>query len=105
MQLMTAELRERIPGLYCTECEDDPLVHARFFTPDASWTWYVIEFDGEDVCFGYVVGHYPELGYFSLDEIESVRGPLGLPVERDRHFAPTRLSAVMDTRRDGRRHR
>lgn len=103
MKLLPRSLRERIPALYCTEREDDPLVYARFFTPDASWTWYVLEFDGDDLCFGYVVGHYPELGYFSLEEIKSVRGPLGLPVERDRHFAPTRLSVIMDTERN--RHR
>lgn len=105
MRLMTGKLQERIPGLYCTECEDDPVVYAKFFTPDASWTWYVLEFDGEDLCFGYVIGHYPELGYFSLEEIESVRGPLGLSVERDRNFAPTRLSGVMKRERNRRQHR
>ena len=48
------------------------------------WTWYAIEFDGADLFFGYVVGHVPELGYFSLQELEAARGPLGLPFERDR---------------------
>jgi hypothetical protein len=33
-----------------------------------------------------VVGHEPELGYFSLDELESVSGPFGLRIERDRSF-------------------
>jgi hypothetical protein len=28
----------------------------------------------------------PELGYVSVMELQSVRGKLGLPVERDRHF-------------------
>lgn len=32
-------------------------------------------------CFG-----CPELGYVSLAELTTVRGKLGLPVERDRHF-------------------
>jgi hypothetical protein len=27
-----------------------------------------------------------ELGYFSLSELESVRGPFGLPIERDVYF-------------------
>ena len=31
---------------------------------------------------------YPELGYVSIEEISGVRGPLGLPVERDLHFDP-----------------
>ena len=33
----------------------------------------------------------PELGYFSLEELKGIRGHLGLPVERDRHFEPTPL--------------
>ncbi|MEN5407683.1 DUF2958 domain-containing protein, partial [Aliarcobacter butzleri] len=35
-----------------------------------------------------------ELGYFSLDELESVRGLFGLKVERDLSFKPTKLSKV-----------
>ena len=31
-----------------------------------------------------VHGHYQELGYFILSELESARGPLGLKIERDR---------------------
>ena len=30
----------------------------------------------------------PELGYVSLAEIESVKGPLGLGIERDLYFRP-----------------
>lgn len=28
----------------------------------------------------------PELGYVSMTELRSVRGPLSLPIERDLHF-------------------
>lgn len=91
MKLMTEELQQQIPLLYATE--DTPLekkmVYAKFFTPDANWTWYVTEYDpNERLCFGYVIGHEREWGYFSLDELESVRGPLGLSIERDIHFEP-----------------
>ena len=44
------------------------MVHVKFFTPWTSWTWYGIEFDGEDLCFGLVDGHEEELGYFSLSD-------------------------------------
>jgi len=94
VKLLTKKLREDIPPLYSTEDEDDPVVHAKLFTPDSSWTWYVLEFDGEDLLFGYVIGHYAELGYFSLSGLQKVRGPFGLPIERDLHFEPTRLSEV-----------
>ena len=88
------ELRPTIPKLYTTEGELDPTVRLKLFTPDSIWTWYVVEWDGEDLCFGFVVGHDQELGYFSLAEIDGVRGGLGLPVERDLYFTPCPLSNV-----------
>tara|TARA_R100001530_G_scaffold6526_2_gene7603 strand:- start:2 stop:271 length:270 start_codon:yes stop_codon:yes gene_type:complete len=66
----------------------------KFFTPDSSWTWYASEFDGKDTFFGLVDGFEKELGYFSLSELESVRGKLGLPIERDRYFRPTPLDEL-----------
>jgi len=63
----------------------------KFFTPDSGWTWYASEFDGTDTFFGLVDGFEKELGCFSLSELASVRGKLGLPVERDRYFRPTPL--------------
>jgi len=66
----------------------------KFFTPDSSWTWYASEFDGKDTFFGLVDGFEKELGCFSLSELASVRGKLGLPVERDRYFRPTPLDEL-----------
>ncbi len=94
MELLTTELRQQLPPLYSQEAVADPLVICKFFTPDAGWTWYTLEFDGTDVFFGWVGGHEQELGYFLLSELETIRGPLGLPIERDLHFRPTRLSEV-----------
>jgi len=70
------------------------MVICKFFTPDFGWTWYAIEFDGNDLFFGYVVGIEPELGYFTLTELSEFRGVLGLPIERDLWFKPMRLSEV-----------
>ena len=94
MKLLTKELRQKLPPLYSCERCTDPMVHAKFFSPDTNWTWYALEFDGADLFFGYVVGLDCELGYFSLEELESVRGPLGLAVERDLYFKPRLLSEV-----------
>ena len=94
MKLLTKKLRKRLPPLYATEKEEDPMVICKFFFPDFHWTWYAIEFDGQDIFFGYVDGDFPELGYFSLSELKSVRGKLNLPVERDLYFKPCRLSAL-----------
>ena len=33
---------------------------------------------------------FPELGYVSRGELSRLRGPMGLPVERDLYFEPDR---------------
>ena len=85
-----------IPELYAQDGKgNDAIVYAKLFTPDSDWTWYITEYDPIDhVCFGLVEGVYPELGYFSIDELEEVSGPLGLHVERDRYFEPQPLKSV-----------
>jgi len=94
MKLLTQEILSKLPKLYSAENEEDPMVWCKFFTPDSSWTWYGMEFDGKDLFFGLVDGFEKELGYFSLKELQSARGHLGLPIERDMFFKPCRLSEV-----------
>lgn len=94
MKLLTQDLLKKLPKLYQMEEVEDPIVQIKFFYPDFSWTWYGIEFDGENIFYGYVAGDFPELGYFSLNELKSNRGKLGLPIERDLYFSPTPLSKV-----------
>jgi hypothetical protein len=46
----------------------------------------------------------PELDYVSLTELTADRGPLGVPLECDLHFAPTRtIAAYADLAREDRR--
>lgn len=100
-KLLPEEIAKKLPPLYATEKQGmTALAQVKFFTPDSSWTWYATEFDGEDIFFGFVIGLERELGYFSLSELESVRGPMGLPVERDLYFAPTPLSKLLPERRN-----
>ncbi len=94
MQLLTKEITTKLPVLYTQENEEDPMVICKFFAAWTNWTWYAIEFDGQDRFFGYVVGEYNELGYFSLSELKWVEGPYGLSVERDLYFEPTPLSEI-----------
>lgn len=93
MKLLTAAIKKALPPLYAQDGKgDETMVYAKFFTPDSSWTWYATEFDGQDTFFGLVSGHEEELGYFSLAELQSVTGPMGLHIERDIHFSPKPLS-------------
>ena len=95
-QLIPQELLDKLPNLYDTENTKDPICHIKLFTPDSSFTWYITEFSKEDndTCFGLVSAFELELGYFTLSEISSVRGPLGLKIELDSSFTPTPLSEV-----------
>lgn len=72
----------------------DPPPVVKLFTPDAHATWLLTEIDPDDPdrAFGLCdlgLG-FPELGYVSLSELQSIRGRLGLAVERDRHFVATK---------------
>ena len=98
MMLLTKANRNSLPALYSQEHVpiNEQVVQVKFFTPDSSWTWWAVEFDGEDRFFGWATdgANAPELGYFSLSELRSARGAMGLPVERDRYFSPTRWADV-----------
>ena len=95
--LIPKEILDTLPDLYNSTDTIDPLCQVKLFTPDRNWTWYIIELSKSDhsTCYGYVQGLESELGYFSLEEIASVRGALNLPVERDIYFKPTLLSKIM----------
>ena len=95
MKLIDQEVAKQIPALYSQEHNKDPIVFAKFFTPWSDWTWYAIEFDGDDLFFGFVQGFDHEFGYFSLSEMESVRGHGGLKIERDLYFKPQPLSQFL----------
>ena len=94
MELIPKEIKEQIPSLYATENQNNPTVFVKLFLD--SWTWYITELsiDG-DIAFGYVISPFgAELGYFSLEEIKNIKGILGIGVERDLSFKPTKLSII-----------
>ena len=98
MMLLRKQDRKVLPRLYAQDGKGkDAIAYVKFFTPDSSWTWFCTEAftDGDDdTMFGLVDGHEKELGYFSLSELKSVRGPLGLPIERDRSWTPKTLAEI-----------
>lgn len=94
MELIPQEIKELIPKLYETEKQNDPIVYVKLFLD--GWTWYITELSiDNNICFGYVISPFEsELGYFSLNEIKSIKGSLGLSVERDISFKPTALAII-----------
>ena len=96
MKLINNEIKRVLPKLYEQDGKGlNAIAYIKFFTPDSNWSWYVTEFDGIDTFFGLVDGFEKELGYFSLSELQSVKGPLGLKIERDLYFKPTKLKNLM----------
>ena len=104
MKLLPKEIREQLPPLYSQDGKGGKaVVYVKYFTPSSSWTWFategepVLDESGKEVdfkFFGLVEGHDKELGYFVLSELEEVRGPMGLPIERDLHFKPKTLVEI-----------
>ena len=73
----------------------DPIIVTKFFASWSRWTWYVISYDEESgMFFGIVQGTHTELGYFSMQDLKRLKGPLGIGVERDMHWREKRVSEL-----------
>jgi len=93
MILLTPELREqlrandlaRIEALRRGAPAPDLVPVVRFFNPVGAATWLATELDQDDIFFGVADLGFgcPELGSFALEELESIRLPFGLGIERD----------------------
>ena len=85
------------------KAEPDPVPVVKLFNPVGAATWLATELgDDDDTLFGLADLGFgcPELGYFSLSEIASVRLPFGLGIERDIGFETVHpLSRWADTAR------
>ena len=94
MELIPNELKNNIPSLYEQEGKgSNAIAYVKLFTPDSNYTWFITEYsEEENICFGLITTlEEKELGYFSLDEISNIKGPLGLKVERDISFKSSKL--------------
>ena len=98
MDLLTDDMRSRLPPQHAQEAEGDPMVYACFRLPGTSLAWYPIEGqpEGDDfVFFGFASG--PNAGFctFRLSELEAKTNLFGEPVERDASFTEGRLTDVV----------
>ena len=96
MKLITEEFLETMkPYPYYSQSEiKDPFIPVKFFNPVGSQSWFIYEYDSETkIAFCYVTGMgFDELGTVSLEEMEAIKLPFGLTIERDLYFKPCRLS-------------
>ena len=95
MKLMTKQVEKELKKypLYSQDGKGNEAVAVcKFFLQ--GFTWYVLEAqkNGNDYeFFGIVDGLDKEYGYFTLSQLQSLRGQWGLTVERDMYFKPTQV--------------
>jgi hypothetical protein len=86
MILLTPDLREQLLAKG-RERDVDHVPVVKFFNPLGAGVWLATELDPDgDILFGLADLGYPELGSFSLVEMQSIRLPFGMGIERDTLF-------------------
>lgn len=97
MKLLTKELIQRFEEIGRQEGSKDPIVACKFFNPIGSQSWYATEYYPDEWnFFWYVTGMYDdEWGYFSLNELEEIKLPFWLTIERDLYFSECPISSII----------
>ena len=109
MKLMTKELEKEFEK-YPLGSQDGLLgqakVIAKFFNPMGVGTWFITEAEkqenGDYEMFGYChLGddELAEFGYVMLSELQAIKGPLGMGIERDLYLSKdcTLIEAIKQT--------
>ena len=98
MKLLTKANLKSLPAQGSTigMDEEEIIAQVKFFCPWNGWTWYAVEYNPEcKLFYGLVHGFEKEVGYWGLEELEDVVGPMGLKIERDMYFDPTPIRELM----------
>ena len=96
----TNETLNQLPRLYETEHKTtlpDKLIHLHFFIGDCDW--YIAEYDGQDLFFGFAILNDAEWGYLSFSELKSIKVGRWLEVDFDLYWEPKPASEIDKIRR------
>ena len=105
MKLLTKALLKKLPKLYSNENVplEEQVAVLKIFDPTGRYTFYVTEGqeeDGDVTLYGYAISPLgpdcDEWGYASLNELQAVRGRMGLGLERDLYFQPTKIKDLIE---------
>ena len=97
MKLLTKKIKEQATKQYDKGSDMEQMVVAKFFNPMGDWTWYLMNLSKDgDYAWGIVKGPEVEMGSFSMKELESIKLPFGLKIERDLMFEPMKASDVWE---------
>ena len=98
MKLLTKALKDKLTTNH--NDQDGSKINkaiVKLFNPSGVGTWYLSELDPKtNVAYGLCDLGDPEFGYVSIDELSEVKGFMGLGIERDLHFKPTRFDDLME---------
>ena len=98
MKLLTKTIEARFKKVGSQEGNKDPLVIAKFFNPVGRGYWFATEYDPENkIFYGYVSifgDECDEWGNFSLEELESLKLPMGMTIERDLYCGEKPMSEM-----------
>lgn len=101
---------DKLPTYEQIADEGDPICRVKLFSPSGRYTYYVAaatNYEGQTspTLTGYVLSPLgpdaDEWGDAPIGEMANVKGPFGLPIERDIHFKPMRLSEIQQALADG----
>jgi hypothetical protein len=84
MELLTPELRKQLRA--ANRGSGSKAILAKLFNPAGAATWLLTSLDSDDDtlwCVADLGLGFVEYGTVSLSELESIRGPFGLGIERD----------------------
>ena len=71
--------------------KDDFVCKVKLFNPTGTGTWWIAGYDPERrVAVGVAELHEREMGDIWMPELVEFRGQMGLPLERDLHWTPTK---------------
>ncbi len=101
MQLMTQKQERKMVenNRISLAGNESPEPVIKLFTPDAACTWFFSDYDPDSRMFFGLCDlgmGFPEMGYAHRDELEALRGGLGLPVERDLHWTPKTFNKLQE---------
>ena len=101
MKLLTKAIEKKLEKypLYSQDGKGDNAdIICKFFNPMGEGTWYVLEGEkrenGDWLFYGVVDLYEREYGYFSLSELESVRLPFGMGIERDMGYTNRKVGDI-----------
>ena len=94
---MTKAIKEQAEKQYDLGSDMEQKVVAKYFNPAGKGTWYLMNTEPKsDYAWGIVNLFDIEMGSFTISELESIKLPFGLGIERDTLFEPMKAKDVWD---------